>query len=373
MRELIHKEKIKFYVPERTDRVLRSDAEQFEIFKSNGEEINLNRFLTLLIVGYYNGYRQERQETAEALRALLAAYLKNRRQQEELTEKILAQVIWPEDSRRKGKLSVPLSLKPTFDTDPILTEIDQALVGTGDYLSRYLRRMLMSYCEKPIYERERIIFREKVAFLEEACAAGRAVSFTTPYNPKSVHHVMPWALVYGPEERFNYLLCQEYSKTHGRNMAVSYRLSRISRPSPDLSASPLEERIRQYLEQARTSSPQYALNEETETCVRLSERGQLNFRMIYFGRPVPVKIEKAADGSALYYFRASGDQLYRYFVRFQAAEAEVLYPGGLRKRLRRFYKSALKVYGKASDPVSPRCSLREEEGTETDCFLGKKS
>ena len=40
MRKLNNTEKIKIYIPERTNAVIRSDAEQFEIFKSNGEEIN---------------------------------------------------------------------------------------------------------------------------------------------------------------------------------------------------------------------------------------------------------------------------------------------------------------------------------------------
>ena len=38
--QTLKQSQIKFYIPERTNAVIRSDAEQFEIFKSNGEEIN---------------------------------------------------------------------------------------------------------------------------------------------------------------------------------------------------------------------------------------------------------------------------------------------------------------------------------------------
>ena len=157
MRSLNNTEKIKFYVPERTDLVIRRDAEHFEIYKPNGTEVNLNRFLSMLIVGYYNSYKQERNETAEAIKETVAPYLRSNKQKEELTEQLMDHVILPEVSRRKGKQSIPMSLKPTYDTDPIITEINQSLVGTNDYISQYLRRMLMSYCEKPIYEREKII------------------------------------------------------------------------------------------------------------------------------------------------------------------------------------------------------------------------
>ena len=99
-KKLNNTEKIKFYIPERTDRVIRSDAEQFEIFKANGEDINLNRFLTLLIVGYYNGYKQEINETTEAIRGIISHYIKGNRQKDDLTAQLMDQVIQPEVLKR---------------------------------------------------------------------------------------------------------------------------------------------------------------------------------------------------------------------------------------------------------------------------------
>ena len=66
--------------------------------------------------------------------------------------------------------------------------------------------------------------------------------------------------------------------------------------------------------------------------------------MIYFGRPTVSRKEKAEDGSMLYYFQSSTDQVYRYFIRFNAGEAEVLYPEQLRDNLRKFYEAAFRVY-----------------------------
>ena len=348
-KRLNNTEKIKFYIPERTDRVIRSDAEQFEIFKANGEDINLNRFLTLLIVGYYNGYKQETNETAEAIKEIISHHIKGNRQKEELTAQLMDQVIQPEVLKRKGKQSVPVSLKPTYDTDQIITEINQSLIGSSDYISQYLRRMLMSYCEKPIYERERIIFKEKVEFLESACKSKREISFTTVFNPGLIHHVIPYELTHGPEERFNYLLGQEYNEKLKRTKAVSYRLCRIQTPSFCLSSGSIDDEVARHLEQTKKYGPAYAINEDTETCVRLSERGQQNFRVIYFGRPIVNRKEKMEDGSALYYFRSSTEQLFRYFLRFTAGEAEVLYPDQLRNNLKVFHENALRMYRKASD------------------------
>ena len=151
-------------------------------------------------------------------------------------------------------------------------------------------------------------------------------------------------MTHGFEERFNYLLGQEYNEKLKRNTAVSFRLCRINRPSYCISSGELEESVAQNLEKTKRRSPQYAINEDTETCVRLSERGQQSFRAIYFGRPAVSRKEKAEDGSMLYFFQSSVDQVYRYFMRFNAGEAEVLYPEDLRDRLRKFYEDALKVY-----------------------------
>ena len=346
MRSLNNTEKIKFYVPESTDRIIRSDAEQFEIYKPNGEQVNLNRFLSLLIVGYYAEYKQEINEATETIRELIGTHLHINKQREELTRKLVEHVIFPETHKRKGIRSIPMSLKPTYDTDRIITEISQSIVGTDDYISQYLRRMLMSYCSKPVYERERIIFRDNVEFLEEACGTQREISFTTTINPQIVRHVIPYKLVYGTEERFNYLLGQEYNAHLKKNVAISFRLCRINRPAFSLSSGVLEDSVRKYLDLTGKNGPQYAMNEEIETCVRLSEKGEQSFRMIYFGRPIVSRKEKEKDGSMLYYFYSSTDQLFRYFLRFNPGEAEILYPEKLRIKLRKFYESALSLYKK---------------------------
>lgn len=350
MRKLNNTEKIKFYIPERTNAVIRSDAEQFEVFKSNGEEINLNRFLTLLIVGYYNGYKQEMNDNAESIRKIVSQYVKGNRQREELTAQLMEQVMQPEVLKRKGKQSISISLKPTYDSDQIITEINQSLIGSSDYISQYLRRMLMSYCEKPIYERERLIFRENVDFLETACQSNREISFSTVANPGTIHHVIPYELTHGSEERFNYLLGQEFNKKLKQNQAVSYRLCRIQSPSFCLSSGILEDTVMTHLEQTKKYGPSYAINDDSETCVYLSERGQQSFRAIYFGRPIVDRKEKKEDGSALYYFHSSTDQLYRYFVRFNAGEAEVLFPEQLRNNLKAFHENSMRVYKKNTPP-----------------------
>lgn len=336
-------EKINIYVPYATGRTLKNDAELFEVFKQTGREINLNRFLSMLILGYYNGYKQELNETMSGIRRVLDANGVGDNHMNRLAEDLMNQVILQEVPKRKGKSPVRLPLKPTTETDQSITEIISSL-GPDDYISQYLCRMFMSYCEKPIYERERIIYHDNMGFLEEACRDRSAISFTLPGKPGLVHHVVPYDVVYGSEEMYNYLLCQEYNSYTGKNEARSFRLCRIRRPSYYYPSEALDERIIHFLEMMKKLGPQYAINEETETCVRLTGTGQQLFRRVYIGRPVADRTEEMENGTALYYFKGSLDQLYLYFRRFDAGEAEVLYPDKLRIKLNQFHEEAIQLY-----------------------------
>ena len=202
----------------------------------------------------------------------------------------------------------------------------------------------MSYCEKPTYEREKVIYRHRADFLEEACRDHSEITFATPNNPGLIHHVIPYELAAGPEETFNYLLCQEYSEYHQRNEAKSYRLCRINRPGYYYTSGTLEGTVVDNLEKMKRVAPQYAINEDAESCVRMTAAGQRSFRMIYTGRPSPDRIEAENDDAALYYFRCSKEQVYRYLLRFNAGEAIVLYPEDLRMRIHDYYREAINVY-----------------------------
>ena len=278
-------EKINIYVPEHIGNSLDNDATMFEVFKRDGQTINRNRFLSMLILGYHNSYVEECSSAYNDVKKLLSKGGLDSSTQHEIADGILKNVVLPQVPSRKGKNPAKLSLKPTKETEGLLLGLIYN-IGIEDSISQYLCRLLMSYCEKPIYERERIIFKQKVEFLESACKSKREISFTTVFNPGLIHHVIPYELTHGPEERFNYLLGQEYNKKLQRTKAVSYRLCRIQTPSFCLSSGSIDDEVARHLEQTKKYGPAYAINEDTETCVRLSERGQQNFRVIYFGRPI---------------------------------------------------------------------------------------
>jgi hypothetical protein len=62
--------------------------------------------------------------------------------------------------------------------------------------------MLISYCQLPMPQRERIIFSENYHELENAITAKRCVAFSTIWSSEQ-HNVAPYKLTIGKDEMFN--------------------------------------------------------------------------------------------------------------------------------------------------------------------------
>lgn len=335
-------EKINIYVPETVGRSLENDAMLFEIYKKDGRTINKNRFLSMLIRGYYNAYEEESQKVYSAISEKLETIIKDRESKKEIVTAIINDVFRPEIPTRKGKNPARWSLKPTADTEGMINQIMDNL-GGDDYISQYFCRLLMSYCEKSFPERERIVFRTNYEFIEKAIINGQGIMFNTIWDGCKNHYVYPYKLVVGREEMFNYLLCCEKDERSGGLQAKSYRLNRIAKIDYSSKINELPVLIQEKLEKMIENAPQFAINDDEECCVKLNSYGVRSFNRIYYGRPKVERIEDRNDGS-YYFFNCSEDQIYLYFKRFEGESAEIVYPERLRKRMQKFYADAGKKY-----------------------------
>ena len=333
------KKKISIFVPEKTAQLLESDARQFEIFKKDMQTVNMNRFLSMLIVGYYNSYTEQYRHTCDQIMEVLQKRGMNHPEDLRASAAdIFRSVILPEASKRKGVISRRISLKPTSATEPILLYLDNDL--NGDSVSQYFCRMLMSYARNPLSIREQIVHKDTYEFLQKACRNKQSISFITNRKHESVHEVLPYALSVGKDELFNYLLCQEQNKESGKYEAATYRLCRIAKARRVRTISVLSDDVKRHLDKMDLYGAQYAINDDEEACVKLSENGVRLFNRIYFGRPAVNRIEKDGENS-LYFFDCSRNQLFLYFRRFEAENAIVLYPESLQQQIIEFHRKAL--------------------------------
>lgn len=338
---MAYREKIDFYLPEHIKTILDNDALLFEIYKNKTYEaaINRNRFLSLLIVGYYDSYSKNQQANFQKIEKILEDYIKRGESCYSAAEKIINAIDPDPVKKRKGEKKKKISVKPTSATEGIINEIK----NNNDNLSEYLRNMTISYCNLPLYERERIIFKENYETILEACRNHQPISFSTTWNDKTRHQVIPYKLAIGQDEMFNYLLCQE--KFENGDVARSYHLNRIINISLATTPLQLSKEVKNHLDITNLAGAQFAVNDDEEICVRLTERGTKLYKRIYRGRPEYKKIEyKPHSDDYYYYFQCSEDQLFFYFNRFGGDTAEIIYPKRLRDRLIQFHKNALVNY-----------------------------
>lgn len=336
-------EKINIYVPARIGTMLSGDAELFEVFKKDERTTNMNKFLCALVVGYLDDYRDEESIARDRILAAIGATGLPEVEKERIAENILQNVVLPTVPPRKGKNPIRLSLKPRKNKEAVFEQV-LADLGGKDYISQYFCKMFLSYCDKPISKREQIIFRENYDLLQSACATKRCVVIRTIWNKQMIHEVVPYKIVTGPEEMFNYLLCAEIDRETKTQEARTYRLNRIDQVFYGRKSVCMDESVRSDLDMMEKKGPQYVIHGVEETCVKLSPEGEKNFNKIYFGRPI-VDRREIHNGYSYYYFSCSWDQLFLYFKRFEGGSAEILYPQSLRDRLIQFYKEALKAYG----------------------------
>lgn len=334
-------EKINIYVPEHVGTILDKDASMFEILKKDGKTINRNRFLSKLILGYYNAFITECQNTKDNVADELLKQGVERKESDRISENIVNNVFLPAVPTRKGKNPSKLSLKPTKETEELILYI-MGNLSSNDFISQYFCRLFMSYCKKPFYEREQIIFKDNYELLSAVCEKNTPITFSTIWNPKYIHIVIPYRLAVGRDELFNYLLCSEINSETGREEARSYRLNRISKINYCRVNNHISEETLRYLKRMLRFGPQYMINDDEESCVKLTDQGIRNFGRIYFGRPIVDRIEERPDGH-YYFFKGSKDQVFLYFRRF-GADAEIMSPTTLRDRMENFYMKAYEKY-----------------------------
>lgn len=327
-------EKINIYVSEKIARTIENDARFFEILKKDGVTINRNRFLNLMVDGYYTEYIR----SCDAFRSAVERELEQtgmssfeiKNVSESLLEAHLA-TNFATDSKQK---SVVLSLRAVNDTETLIEDI----VTTVSSPSAFFRNMLASYCELSLDKREQIIFRKQYDTIVRAIAQRKKIRFNTTRSPHIIHDVLPYHITASREEMFNYLLCQEKYDMFDTPSAATYRLSRIKSVHVSAAAGTFDEDVRKRLKRMERTNPKYAINSEEPIVARLTKRGFALYNRIYLDRPDPDDV----NGDTMT-FSCSENQIMQYFSKF-ANEVEIISPAHLRQAMLSYFESGAAIY-----------------------------
>lgn len=333
-------EKINIYVPNSVGVILERDMRMFEIFKRNRKSFNWNRFLTMVIRGYYDTYITENKALHDQIVSAIQTESLSEKEKNEIAESIVHNVINSDADRRGGKGSRHLSLKPTEGTIELIQRI---IHDSDDYVSQCFRRMLICYSKKPFSKREQIVFYEVYSKLVQYCNTQQPIFFSTIWEDGIIHEVIPYSISIGPEEMYNFLLCQERNPLTLQLETRAYAIHRIRSVNINNAKETIDPIVKNRLIRMEKNGPQYSINDDEEIRIKLFEEGLTAYNRIYFGRPNYERFEEVEDGQIQYY-KCSKDQVYLYFRRFDPTSFEILAPDSLRERMKCFYQKGLSVY-----------------------------
>lgn len=341
--KLEHINPIKITIPQEMYSFLKRDADNFEVYKNNEEQFVMNHLLSPLIAGYFEQYREKISGQYRRIQKLLDSYIGGSDKLDIVIRQLIADKAQDEAPVLRSKKTRHISIRPTTETDDIISQIDKSMQETNESIAGYYRRMLYSYCALPMYEREKIIYYKTISKLERACIDHEELILSVGDKKDNDHRVTPYKIVHGQDERYNYLICQEYDEVKRKMTAVSYRICRI-RVRRTYKYGQMDATVIRFLEKMEENGPQYAINKDVSVDVQMNETGRKDFRRIYQGRPVKYKRDDVDDnGMTIYHFSCSIDQLFYYFRRFNPGTFRILNSNELNERLLRFHSAHIKA------------------------------
>lgn len=209
-------------------------------------------------------------------------------------------------------------------------------------IGKYLHALYEEYAALSYSERERIVYGDKVAVINEAIEFGRKLEMKVGGG---LYVMRPYKLLRGDANEFNYLVGFSSELGSDEETLVSNRLSRIyflHRTSETNMITPSET---SYIEEQISQKGVAFLKGKTESIrVRLTREGMKLFALRLTNRPVCRSKEPLPDGGAVYSFECTEFQAQNYFFSF-GADAEILSPAKLRTKMKMSFNKASKLYG----------------------------
>lgn len=321
-------EKIKISVPEKIRELMRRDAKDFRIWKPSGEE-NLNAFINILIVNFYETFTADDEKLRESVTGALSTIPE--RYAKEAFSYVMKAIAQRDKEEDLGK-SVSVAFKPTKLSESVTIYIENVLLK-DESLSSFYRRLFMAYAKKPKNEREKIIHKQNFDLLTNAIKKGLQVCISLD-NGQVVNDASLYAIADSKDELFNYALLYANKKNH------TVRLAKIKTVSLLTTSAIVPESNQAMFARQIVAGAQYPIysTDNEPIKVQLTPKGQQLFNKIYLYRPTPVSI----DGD-IYTFDCSANQALYYFERF-GSEALILSPKRLGIFMRNYYHYALKKY-----------------------------
>lgn len=321
-------ENLTLYINQKIANQLNSDKIHFH---NNGSK---SEFIKKIIVNYHPEYNKEKINLRNKIQESINSEAKSKN----IKSIDSSNIAWnitkyleesSLDKNFKKKIKIHLRINSKDDAFELILNSKPKNAS----MSGFLENILYSYLEKPLYEREKIIFKETYNELKTAISRKQQVKIKSKSNNSNILKIKkidPYEICVSEEELFNYVLYKENKE--GIETVRSIHLYNIQFVYIQPSNSNFNEEDIIKFNRMKRNGVQFSINDNTIYKIKLTEKGMHFYKNIkYLEKP------KALEGSEtendILLFDCSRTQLENYFASFYE-EFEILEPESYRNEFK---------------------------------------
>ena len=308
-------EKLNIYLSDSTLDQLTNDALGFLIKKKDNVP-NRNKFCNLLIYNYLDQYMSQISKCSEETYALLEKTFPDSKRT--LIKSLSRQIAYKNlvtATSDQGRSNKTLSLK----IDNLKkTRILEALCSNLDDvdLSVFFRGLFQSYLSLPVYQREQIIYADRISSLDKAIHQEVSITYKNASTGKQ-NFFFPKLIQHSQHEYYNYVLGQFDNSHHGIG---SIRIANLNDLYLSQRPANFSDEFEETIQRRKRNGVQFSYreNEIPRHTITLTKEGYNKYLRRYLERPKPTSISSNNDdGSVTLEFDCSEFQFNSYFKPFE--------------------------------------------------------
>lgn len=304
--------KVNVYVNEEMFNGINEDARNFKITKPSGS-VNLNKLCNLIIYNYLEQYIERINHRAEVVYEILQSNgispddgkLMDMAKEIAYTDIVAAS---PSYGSKKRVLSL------VIDRDKRATVKEAIFKSFKDIqISVFLRGLIGSYLDLPVYQRELIVYADRIRKIETAIEQHEAVRYKNRESGK-IPQFFPSMIEHSKHEYFNYVVGQFDNDRHS---TAPVRLANMDDLVLTGVSAVFTDDFETMKEKMLRNGIQFAIQDDQVHTVTLTPDGYRNFEKRYLERPEPLTTVFNEDGTVTLTFDCSMFQLEAYFCPFK--------------------------------------------------------
>lgn len=210
----------------------------------------------------------------------------------------------------------------------------------------YVKAVLEDYSRLPFARREKIIFRKTIDEISTSIQerALIKIKYLSRMGTKSTLKLKPYKITTGKVNNYHYLVGLLYETSTNTPTLFSLRISRIVTCDKMAQHAHITKKEQLILEEQIQRKGVPYLQGTSETClILLTPSGIKKYNSILHLRPQYVRITPELNGSSIYEFDCTNEQIQNYFFQF-GKDAKVLSPRDIATEFSQRYQAAYNSY-----------------------------